>query len=232
MKNYLSLQMRVIRSLRAPRWIPGSVCFSHVGCAVAPQRSFGDFREGRSGLASGKGRHGGDAIASTRDACASRGSTGLAIFRWVLILFASIAGSPISAAPGAKEQVPSDAVSEIRSVIRMQQDAWNHGDIDRFMNGYAHSRHTVFVSEDTVRRGWETMRDRYREKYSDRAKMRFLTFSDLEFRPLSPNSAVALGRWELQRAKDRPHGRFTLIFRRLPEGWRIVHDHTSAAPPQ
>ena len=113
----------------------------------------------------------------------------------------------------------------------MQQDAWNHGDIDRFMNGYAHLRHTVFVSEDTVRRGWETVRDRYREKYSDRVKMGVLTFSDLEIVLLSPDSAVALGRWKLERAKDRPHGRFTLIFRRLPEGWRIVHDHTSAAAP-
>src|SRR4029453_19409040 len=148
MKNYLSLQIRVMRSLRALRRIPGCVFVSHVGCAVAPQRSFGDFRAGRSGLASGKGRQGGDAIASARDACASRGSTGLAIFRSALILFASIEGSPISAASAAKEQIPSDAVSEIRSVIHMQQDAWNHGDIDRFMNGYAHSRHTVFVSED------------------------------------------------------------------------------------
>jgi ketosteroid isomerase-like protein len=111
----------------------------------------------------------------------------------------------------------------------MQQDAWNHGDIDRFMSGYAHSRRTVFVSEDTVRRGWEIVRDRYREKYSDRAKMGVLTFSDLEIVPLSSDSAVALGRWKLRRAKDQPHGRFTLIFRRLPEGWRIVHDHTSAA---
>jgi ketosteroid isomerase-like protein len=130
-----------------------------------------------------------------------------------------------------KQADHTSAVSEIRSVLRMQQDAWNHGDIDRFMNGYAHSRHTVFVSEDTVRRGWETVRNRYREKYSDRAKMGILTFSDLEIVLLSPDSAVALGRWKLQRAKDRPHGRFTLIFRCLPEGWRIVHDHTSAAPP-
>jgi ketosteroid isomerase-like protein len=221
-----------MRSLRAPRWIPGSIRVSRVSRAVKPQRSFGDFRAGRWGPASGKGRHGGDAIASTRGVCASRSSTGLAIFLSALMLFASIAGSLISAAPGEKEQVPSDAVSEIRSVIRTQQDAWNHGDIDRFMNGYAHSRHTVFVSEDTVTRGWETVRDRYREKYSDRAKMGFLTFSDLEITPLSPDSAVALGRWELQRENDRPHGRFTLIFKRLPEGWRIVHDHTSAAPPQ
>ena len=152
---------------------------------------------------------------------AARLPRAIAIAFWILI------ATTISAAP----KQTSSAGSEIKSVLRMQQDAWNRGDIDRFMNGYAHSRDTVFISEDTVRRGWETVRDRYREKYSDRAKMGVLTFSDLEIVLLSPDSAVALGRWQLQRAKDRPHGRFTLIFRRLPEGWRIVHDHTSAAPP-
>ena len=131
--------------------------------------------------------------------------------------------------PAAPKQT-SSATAEIRSVLRAQQEAWNRGDIDGFMNGYARSKSTIFISEDTVRRGWETVRDRYREKYSDRAKMGVLTFSDLEIVPLSPDSAVAFGRWKLQRAKDRPHGRFTLIFRRLSEGWRIVHDHTSAAP--
>jgi len=48
---------------------------------------------------------------------------------------------------------------------------------------------------------------------------------------LSPDAAVVLGAWRLKRGNDEPHGRFTLIFKRLPEGWRIVHDHTSAAPP-
>jgi ketosteroid isomerase-like protein len=149
-----------------------------------------------------------------------------------VIFFAPADARSVSApkAFAGKRADQTSAVSEIRSVLRMQQDAWNHGDIDRFMNGYARSRNTVFVSEDTVRRGWETVRDRYREKYSDRAKMGILTFSDLEIVLLSPDSAVALGRWKLQRANDRPHGRFTLIFRRLPDGWRIVHDHTSAAP--
>ena len=159
------------------------------------------------------------------------GSIVLSILISGVILFAPANARSVSAAPAGKRADHTSAVSEIRSVLRMQQDAWNHGDIDRFMNGYAHSSHTVFVSEDTIRRGWQTVRDRYREKYSDRAKMGILTFSDLEIVPLSPDSAVALGRWKLQWAKDGPHGRFTLIFRRLPEGWRIVHDHTSAAPP-
>ena len=129
----------------------------------------------------------------------------------------------------APEQSPN-SVAEIQSVLTAQQDAWNRGDIDAFMNGYARSAPTVFVSEDEVTRGWETVRDRYRVKYSDRTKMGTLSFSDIEVAVLSPDAAVVLGRWKLKRANDEPHGRFTLIFKRLPEGWRIIQDHTSAAP--
>ena len=126
------------------------------------------------------------------------------------------------------DQTPN-SVAEIQSVLTAQQDAWNRGDIDAFMNGYARSATTVFVSQDEVSRGWETVRDRYRVKYSDRTKMGTLSFSEIEVTMLSPESAVVLGRWRLKRTDDEPHGRFTLILEHLPEGWRIVHDHTSAA---
>ena len=131
----------------------------------------------------------------------------------------------------AAPEQPTNSVAEIQSVLSAQQNAWNRGDIDAFMNGYAQSASTVFVSEDEVTCGWETVRDRYRIKYSDRAKMGTLSFSDIEVTMLSSDAAVVLGRWRLKRASDEPHGRFTLVFKRLPEGWRIVHDHTSAAPP-
>ena len=141
-----------------------------------------------------------------------------------------VLGVAVSTASG---QQPDDAsvVSEIRTVLHAQQGAWNSGDIDSFMNGYARDETTVFVSGDEVMRGWQMVRDRYLKKYSDRAKMGILTFSDLEIEQLGPDSAVALGRWELKRASNNPHGHFTLIFRKTPDGWRIVHDHTSAAAP-
>ena len=129
----------------------------------------------------------------------------------------------------AEPEQPPNSVAEIQSVLNAQQDAWNRGDIDAFMNGYAQSASTVFISEDEVRRGWETVRERYRQKYSDRTKMGTLMFSDIETTLLAADAAVVLGRWRLHRAADEPHGRFTLVFKRLPEGWRIVHDHTSAA---
>lgn len=144
------------------------------------------------------------------------------------ILCHTVMASLVCAAP---EQA-SNSVAEIEAVLTAQQDAWNRGDIDEFMNGYAQSASTVFISEDEVTRGWETVRDRYRAKYSDRAKMGTLSFSEIEVTMVSPDTAIVLGRWRLKRANDEPHGRFTLIFKRLPEGWRIVHDHTSAAPSQ
>jgi len=149
----------------------------------------------------------------------------LGIRRALTIIFCTSVAAIVSAVPTQSQ----NATAQIRSVLRAQQDAWNRGDIDGFMNGYGRSASTVFVSEDTIRRGWETVRERYRKKYSDRAKMGTLAFSDLEIMLLSPDAGVVLGRWSLKRANDQPHGRFTLIFKRLPEGWRIVHDHTSSA---
>jgi ketosteroid isomerase-like protein len=155
-----------------------------------------------------------------------RGSVSLQT-RLTLSIFCSI----LMASFVCAAEQSSNSTAEIQFVLSAQQDAWNRGDIDAFMNGYARSASTVFISEDEVTRGWETVRDRYRVKYSDRAKMGALSFSDIEVTMLSPDAATVLGRWRLKRAKDEPHGRFTLIFKRMPEGWRIVHDHTSAALP-
>jgi beta-aspartyl-peptidase (threonine type) len=119
-------------------------------------------------------------------------------------------------------------IAAIRAVLDAQVAAWNRGDIEGFMDGYWRSDETVFVSGDTVTHGWQTVLDRYKKGYSTREKMGTLTFSELEIKVVSKDTAVALGRWQLARSGDTPHGRFTLIFRHKAEGWRIVHDHTSS----
>ena len=145
--------------------------------------------------------------------------------RLILPIICILTARFVCAAP----EQPPNSVAEIQSVLIAQQDAWNRGDIDAFMNGYARSPSPTFISEDEVQRGWDTVRERYQKKYSDRTKMGTLTFSEVEVNPLSADSAVVLGLWRLQRANDQPHGRFTLVFKRLAGGWRIVLDHTSAA---
>jgi uncharacterized protein (TIGR02246 family) len=131
----------------------------------------------------------------------------------------------------AAAPVEAEMPSDIRSIMAAQEAAWNHGDIDGFMNGYARSRTTIFVSGDTITRGWQTVRDRYKKKYATAEQMGRLAYSDLEIRSIGSDAAIVLGRWELKRKTDQPHGRFTLIFSLTSEGWRIVHDHTSSATP-
>jgi len=117
----------------------------------------------------------------------------------------------------------------IQTVLDAQCAAWNRGDIEGFMDGYERSEKTVFVGGDNVTRGWQTVRDRYKRNYDSREKMGTLTFSDLEITPIGNDAALVLMRWHLQRAKDEPHGRSTLIMRRTKQGWKIAHDHSSAA---
>jgi ketosteroid isomerase-like protein len=115
----------------------------------------------------------------------------------------------------------------IRAVLDSQAAAWNRGDIDEYMAGYWRSDYTMFVGTD-VTRGWTKVRDRYKAKYDTREKMGMLAFSDLDFRPMGEKDVVVTGAWKLTRAADSPHGRFTLIFHKQPDGkWLIVYDHSS-----
>lgn len=147
----------------------------------------------------------------------------------VLAIISLGGGASCASANSSNEQGQKAAVAAVRDVIEAQAVAWNRGDIEGFMDGYARADDTVFVSGDTVTRGWQTVLDRYRKNYDSREKMGTLAFTELEIKPLGPDAVVALGRFQLTRAGDTPRGRFTLIFRRTERGWRIVHDHTSSA---
>jgi len=139
----------------------------------------------------------------------------------VLLLLSLIS---LSAETGADKDAKA-----IRAVLDAQVAAWNRGDIEAFMDGYERSEKTVFVGGDNVTRGWQTVLDRYKRNYDTREKMGTLSFADMEITPLGNDAALVLMRWHLQRAKDEPHGRSTLIMRRTNQGWKIVHDHSSAA---
>lgn len=115
----------------------------------------------------------------------------------------------------------------IRKVMDDQAAAWNRGDLEAFMFGYWKSDKLAFVSGDSVTRGWQQTLDNYKKTYGTSAKMGKLTFSDLEITLLSKDSASVLGSWSLARENDNPKGKFTLLWRKFREGWRIVLDHSS-----
>ncbi len=136
----------------------------------------------------------------------------------------AVMGQP-SPQPSGERAADLEAIG---AVLRAQQSAWNRADIDTFLEGYWHSPELTFSGSSGVARGWDGVLARYKKNYPDRAAMGQLDFSELEFRFLGPDAALVLGRWHLKQEKDDVGGVFTLVWQRFPDGWKIIHDHTSA----
>lgn len=120
------------------------------------------------------------------------------------------------------------ADSSLLELLERQVEAWNRGDVDGFMGGYWKSEGTSFSGANGVTRGWQGLHDRYKRIYPDRATMGKLTFGKIEVTPLCADAAMILGEWHLEREQKPVGGVFTLVARKFPEGWRIIHDHTDA----
>jgi ketosteroid isomerase-like protein len=118
--------------------------------------------------------------------------------------------------------------SPIQQVLQQQQAAWNRHDLEAFMSGYWNSPELTFFSTKRAF-GWQATLERYRKTYQGEGReMGMLEFSDLKIEALAPDAAFVRGSWKLTLSDGKtPHGWFTLVFRRFPEGWKIVHDHTS-----
>lgn len=117
----------------------------------------------------------------------------------------------------------------ILAVLIAQKAAWNAGDIDGFMDGYWVSDELRFASGGTVVKGWQATKDRYHARYTNRAIMGTLDFSELEVDLLAGDAAIVHGQWALQRETDRPSGLFTLVFKQIDGNWLIVSDTTTSA---
>jgi uncharacterized protein (TIGR02246 family) len=154
---------------------------------------------------------------------------------WVLVAGLLAMGGFLSvqkrvfAKPSSERTADRDA---IHGVLSGQQTAWNRGDVDAFLVGYWRSPDLTFSGSSGVARGWDGVMARYKKNYPDRAAMGQLDFSELEFRFLGPDAALVLGKWHLKRGQDDvtadAGGVFSLVWQRFPDGWKIIHDHTSA----
>jgi ketosteroid isomerase-like protein len=127
-------------------------------------------------------------------------------------------------------QASNNAKAEVEHILRLQQEAWNHHDLVAFMSGYWNSPDLTFFSGAKEHNGWQATLDRYRATYdSPGHEMGKLEFSNLRIEMLGSDTAFVRGTWLLTMSDGKtPHGLFTLVFRKFPDGWKIVHDHTSS----
>ncbi|HWY07836.1 MAG TPA: DUF4440 domain-containing protein [Candidatus Acidoferrales bacterium] len=152
------------------------------------------------------------------------------------LLLASLLGAILVVATGrphpASEKASDTDRAAILTVLMTQQSDWNKGDIRGFMGGYWNSPDLTFAGTRGFTRGWQPVLARYEKSYADKAAMGALDFSELEIRQLAPDAALVLGKWHLRREAGDVGGIFTLVFQKFPEGWRIIHDHTTQSPPE
>jgi beta-aspartyl-peptidase (threonine type) len=135
--------------------------------------------------------------------------------------------SPAELSAGQAESIRA----AIEAVLRAQEEAWNRGDIDRFVDYYWKSDELTFSSGGKTTRGWTATLNRYRQRYPTPEKMGHLTMSGLEITPLGGEAALVLGQWNLARESEPLSGNFSLVLRKIGDRWLIIHDHTSRTEP-
>ncbi len=145
----------------------------------------------------------------------------------LVLLLAAAACAP--AQPAASPAAVSQESTAIVSLLETSTGGWNRGDLDAFLVPYAED--ATFVGSRGLLRGKPAIRAQYVASYFGAGRVRgTLNFRDIEVRMLGPRSALAVGRYvvtERGAGQADATGLFSLALERRPEGWRIIHDHSS-----
>jgi ketosteroid isomerase-like protein len=125
--------------------------------------------------------------------------------------------------------VQAEEVHPAWKTLAEQDEAWNRGDLESFLDGYVKTDDLLFTSSGKITRGYEAIRKRYMERYgTDKSTMGKLSFEPVQLAPLGDDNLLVVGKWHLER-QGQPNldGIFTLVMVNTKEGWKILHDHTS-----
>ncbi len=159
----------------------------------------------------------------------SRRASSLLFTAFLMLVFTASSPAPLWGRSKIGTASPAQSQAEILKLLHQQVEDWNHGNIEGFITGYWNSPDLTFYSGGTVTRGWGPTLERYKKRYQGTGmEMGTLTFEGLEVTMLSGDTAMVRGHWRLAMSDGKtPQGLYTLLLRKFPEGWRIVHDHSS-----
>lgn len=143
----------------------------------------------------------------------------------VFLLLAACASTPAGVTP----QQQSAEAATITALLKAQDAAWNEGDIDGFMKGYWPSESLRFASGGNVVRGYAATLDRYKLRYPGKEGMGLLETTEYEVDLVSPDAAIAHGRWKVTTGEGSSTGLYTLVLRKMDGEWLIVSDTTTSA---
>ncbi len=129
------------------------------------------------------------------------------------------------------------AARQIRAQWDDMQRAANAHDTDSFMAPFAHRPDLVFAVNGEVIHGWDALHAQQQKWWNHgKSDARYTQAGELELIALGPDAEVSTASFTSRRT--RPDGKIstgrfvvTYIWKKLPQGWRIVYGHESWARP-
>jgi len=121
------------------------------------------------------------------------------------------------------------AESQIRFVMKIQEKAWNRGDLKAYMSAYWNSDSLMFIGRNGPTYGWSKTYSNYVNAYPNQERMGKLTFNILKLDIINDTHACVIGKWHLKRSKDEPQGYFSLLWQKKEGEWKIIIDHSSSS---
>jgi ketosteroid isomerase-like protein len=121
----------------------------------------------------------------------------------------------------------SSAEKKIIAVLKAQDECWNRGDMEGFMQTYWQNDSLMFIGKSGVTYGWQQTLDNYKRGYPDTVAMGKLNFTLIQMCKINRKHCFVVGKWHLKRSMGDLQGHFTLMLRKIKKRWVIVADHSS-----
>lgn len=153
----------------------------------------------------------------------------MSIQRFIAVL--AFAGLMTAACAKSPPATPADAWADDEAAIRAataeSSEAWNRGDLKGHLAIY--DKATTFMTTAGPRPGVALLEEAFLKKYFENgAPRQTLAFNQVVVHQLGPDAAFETGHFELTGGElAEQSGWFTLVWKRTPEGWRVIHDHSS-----
>jgi len=119
--------------------------------------------------------------------------------------------------------------NEIYNLMEQQEDAWNNGNLENFMNLYWKNDSLVFIGKSGINYGWDKTFSNYKNSYKSKEQMGTLKFNNIICNHINDSTHIVTGKWSLKRNNSigNINGYYSLIWVKKQTGWKITYDHTS-----
>jgi len=127
------------------------------------------------------------------------------------------------------EMDKTKTIKTIKSQMQEQEDCWNTGDLDCFMQHYWKSDSLKFIGKSGVTYGWQKTLDNYKKGYPNKNEMGKLKFDNKTVEFIDKETIFVIGKWHLTRTDSLGDlgGYYSLIWKQKNKNWVIVVDHSS-----